>query len=112
MKCDYQTSHLARTFTSPCFGRDPKARVVTMLMQKVTYCCMQGLNFELIDYTPYRLVDGFSYDLMVKSLLLSTLTFSLIIHGGLRFIISKHEISSYDLGHEFLKPKYEFHLPF
>jgi hypothetical protein len=29
MKCDSQPSHLAHTFTSPCFGRELKARVVT-----------------------------------------------------------------------------------
>ncbi len=81
-----------------------------MPMLKVTYYYMQSLDFELIVYTPYWLVDGFTYDLMVRSLLLSTLTFSLIIHGGLGFIISKHEVNLCDLGHEFLKPKYEFHL--
>jgi hypothetical protein len=72
---------------------------------------MQGLYFELIIYKPYWLVVGFIYDLVVRSLLLSTLTFSLVIHGGLGFIISKHEVSQCDLGHEFLKPKYEFCLP-
>jgi hypothetical protein len=54
---------------------------------------MQGLDFELIVYTPYWLVDGFIYDLKVKSQLFSTFTFFLIIHGGLRFIIAKHEVS-------------------
>ncbi len=29
MKCDYWASLLARTFTSPCFGRKPKAKVAT-----------------------------------------------------------------------------------
>ncbi len=29
MKCDSWASPLARTFVSPCFGREPKARVVT-----------------------------------------------------------------------------------
>jgi hypothetical protein len=29
MKCDSRASHLARTFTSPCLGREPKARVAT-----------------------------------------------------------------------------------
>jgi hypothetical protein len=28
MKCDSQASLLARTFSSLCFGREPKARVV------------------------------------------------------------------------------------
>jgi hypothetical protein len=32
---------------------------------------MQGLDFELIVYTPYRSVDGFIYDLEVRSWLLS-----------------------------------------
>jgi hypothetical protein len=54
---------------------------------------MQGLDFELIVYTPNWSVDGFIYDLVVKNLLLSTLIFSLVIHGGLGFIISKHEVS-------------------
>jgi len=27
MKCDSQLSHLARTFVSPCFGREPKVRI-------------------------------------------------------------------------------------
>ncbi len=53
-------------------------------------------------------MDGFLYDLLVKNLLFSTFTFSLVIHGGLG--ISKHEVSQCDLGHEFLKHKYEFHL--
>ncbi len=55
-------------------------------------------------------MDGFLYDLLVKNLLFSTFTFSLVIHGGLGLIISKHEVSQCDLGHEFLKHKYEFHL--
>ncbi len=29
MKCDSQPSHLAHTFTSPCFGREPKVRIAT-----------------------------------------------------------------------------------
>jgi hypothetical protein len=29
MKCDSQASHLAHTFASPCFGREPKAKVAT-----------------------------------------------------------------------------------
>jgi hypothetical protein len=29
MKCDSWASLLARTFTSPCFGHKPKAKVVT-----------------------------------------------------------------------------------
>jgi hypothetical protein len=72
---------------------------------------MQGLNFELIVYTPYSLVDGFIYDLVVRSLLLSILTFFLIIHGSLKFIIAKHKVNKCDLRHEFLSPKYESHLP-
>ncbi len=64
-----------------------------MLVLKFTYCNMQGLDFELIVYTPNWSVDGFIYDLVVKNLLLSTLIFSLVIHGGLGFIISKHEVS-------------------
>jgi hypothetical protein len=39
MKCDSQASLLARTFASPCFGHEPKARVVTTLMKtNVNYC--------------------------------------------------------------------------
>jgi len=64
-----------------------------MLVLKFTYYNMQGLDFELIVYTPNWSVDGFIYDIMVKNLLLSTLIFSLVIHGGLGFIISKHEVS-------------------
>jgi len=30
MRCDSQVSFLVRTFASPCFGHEPKARVVTM----------------------------------------------------------------------------------
>jgi len=30
MKCDSQASLLACTFASPCFGRGPKVRVMTM----------------------------------------------------------------------------------
>jgi hypothetical protein len=30
MKCDSQASLLAHTFTSPCFGHEPKARVATL----------------------------------------------------------------------------------
>jgi len=29
MKCDYWASLLARTFASPCLGREPKVRVAT-----------------------------------------------------------------------------------
>jgi len=60
---------------------------------KFTYCYMHGLDFELIVYTPYWSLDGFLYDLVVKNLLFSTLIFSLIIHGGLKFVIAKHEVS-------------------
>jgi hypothetical protein len=35
MKCDSQPSHLARTFVSPCLGRDPKARVATIKLLKL-----------------------------------------------------------------------------
>jgi hypothetical protein len=31
MKCDSRASFLVRTFVSFCFGREPKARVVTMV---------------------------------------------------------------------------------
>jgi len=31
MKCDSRASLLAHTFTSPCFGRKPKAKVVTLV---------------------------------------------------------------------------------
>ncbi len=61
-------------------------------MLKFTHFHMQGLNCELIVYTPYWLVDGFIYDLEVRSWLLSTFTFFLVIHGGLEFIITKHEV--------------------
>jgi hypothetical protein len=30
MRCDSRTSLLARTLASPCFGREPKAKVVTI----------------------------------------------------------------------------------
>jgi hypothetical protein len=73
---------------------------------------MQGLDFELIVYTPYSSVDGFIYDLLVRSLLLSILTLFLVIHGGLRLIITKHKVNQCDLRHEFLRLKYESHLPF
>ncbi len=29
MKCDSRASFLARTYASPCFGREPKVRVTT-----------------------------------------------------------------------------------
>jgi hypothetical protein len=32
MKCDSWVSFLARTFSSPCFGREPKVRVTTWKM--------------------------------------------------------------------------------
>jgi hypothetical protein len=35
MKCDPQPSHLARTFASPCLGRDPNARVATIELLKL-----------------------------------------------------------------------------
>jgi hypothetical protein len=72
---------------------------------------MQGLDFELIAYTHCQSMDGFIYDLQVKIRLLSTFTYSLLIHGGLGFIITKHEVGQCDLGHEFLGPKYKSHLP-
>ncbi len=56
-------------------------------------------------------MDGFLYDLVGRNPLLSTFTFSLVIHGGVGFIIAKHEVSQCDLGNEFLRPKYESHLP-
>jgi hypothetical protein len=71
---------------------------------------MKGLDFEIIVYTPYLSVDGFIYDLLVRSLLFSIFTFSLVIHGVLRFIIAKHKANQCDLRHEFLILKYEFHL--
>jgi len=83
-----------------------------MPMLKFTYYCMQGLDFELIVYTPYWSMGGFIYELVVSNLLFSTLIFSLVIHGGLGFIRAKHEVCQCDLGHEFLRPKYESHLPF
>ncbi len=33
IKCDSRASLLARTFASPCFSREPKARVVTICYQ-------------------------------------------------------------------------------
>jgi hypothetical protein len=32
MKCDSRASLLACTLASPCFGREPKARVATIIM--------------------------------------------------------------------------------
>jgi hypothetical protein len=37
LKCDSRASFLARTFTSPCFGRKPKARVATILLKDVQH---------------------------------------------------------------------------
>jgi len=34
MKCDSQISLLACTFTSPCFGHKPKAKVATQKVYK------------------------------------------------------------------------------
>jgi len=31
MKCDSRASFLARTFTNPCFGHEPKTKVTTTL---------------------------------------------------------------------------------
>ncbi len=32
MKCDSRASFLARIFTSPCFGHEPRAKVATILL--------------------------------------------------------------------------------
>jgi hypothetical protein len=40
MKCDSQVSFLAGTLTSPCFGREPKAKVATTSLQlSCRKCC-------------------------------------------------------------------------
>jgi hypothetical protein len=35
MKCDSQASHLAHTFANPCLGREPKDRVLTMIINDI-----------------------------------------------------------------------------
>jgi hypothetical protein len=32
MKCDYWASFLAHTFASPCFDREPKVKVVILIL--------------------------------------------------------------------------------
>ncbi len=44
MRCDSQAFLLARTFASPDLGREPKARVTTMLQQS-----KQKLKFKILD---------------------------------------------------------------
>jgi hypothetical protein len=41
MKCDSQASLLARTFTSPCFGHEPKAKVATLVL--TLFICLFSL---------------------------------------------------------------------
>jgi hypothetical protein len=50
MKCDFQASLLARTFASPCFGREPKARVVTNRM-----CSKKSINNLLSNKNTFAL---------------------------------------------------------
>jgi hypothetical protein len=42
MKCDFRASFLACTFTSPCFGRKPKVRVVSL---GITYGISRNISF-------------------------------------------------------------------
>jgi hypothetical protein len=56
MKCDFRASHLARTFASPCFGYEPKARVMTFHLTKVNIksLCTHRVSL-LIDIIQYWL---------------------------------------------------------
>jgi hypothetical protein len=44
MKCDSQASLLARNLATPCLGREPKARVATIVVLCKTY---EAINGEL-----------------------------------------------------------------
>jgi hypothetical protein len=41
MRCDSQTSLLARAFASPCLGREPKAKVATKILIMCKKQCMK-----------------------------------------------------------------------
>ncbi len=47
MKCDSRTSLLDHSFTSPCVGNEPKARVATTLMYSWSFFLMISLVFYL-----------------------------------------------------------------
>jgi hypothetical protein len=52
MRCDPQASLLARNLASPCLGREPKARVVTLLLKYKDlfawiYKDLKGIPLEL-----------------------------------------------------------------
>ncbi len=51
MKCDSRASLLVCTFTSPCLGHEPKARVVTILIFKLGLASMA--SFHSFTYTSF-----------------------------------------------------------
>ncbi len=56
MKCDSQASFLAHTFASPCFGHEPKVRVVTMVMSSyfnTQWFCLGKKQVDLFDRGEY-----------------------------------------------------------
>ncbi len=48
MRCDFWASLLARTFTSPCFGRKPKARVATTFLYKISMLYVFANNLSYL----------------------------------------------------------------
>ncbi len=61
MKCDFQASLLARTFESPCFGREPKARVATILQHFMYLLCDEWptcqIHYRLFESPPNTEVE-------------------------------------------------------
>jgi hypothetical protein len=49
MKCDSWASFLTHTFSSPCFGRKPKAKVVTLW-----WFCFYALSFVFFIHPFWR----------------------------------------------------------
>jgi hypothetical protein len=51
MKCDSWVSLLARTFTSPCLGHEPKARVATIFLTSISQKpCIMVNHTKFIQY--------------------------------------------------------------
>jgi cyclin H len=65
LSCKVEEFHVSAEELGKGIQQDPQV----VLKNELTV--LQGLDFELIVYTPYRSVDGFIYDLEVRSRLLS-----------------------------------------
>jgi len=100
MKCDFQVSFLAHTFTSPCLGHKAKVRVATIFM-------INCMPFNLIDKTPIVqcFLCNFQYcfcetNLNPKHWFSNVLCF--VVNLFQKTPINKHSIFDNNVNHSFI----------